>query len=50
VLSIVDGKLFRHADLRALAAWVRHFEDPLFDTISTRVARATLDKTVLRNY
>ena len=48
---IVDGKLYRHTDLdRALAAWDRHFDNPLFDAISTRVARAMLDKAVLRNY
>jgi adenine deaminase len=47
---IVNGKLYRHAGLdRALAAWDRHFNDPLFDAISTRVARAMLDKAVLRN-
>jgi len=48
---IVDGKLYRRAVLdRALAAWDRLFDDPLFDAISTRVARTTLDKAVLRNY
>jgi len=48
---IVNGKLYRHADLdRVLASWDRHFANPLFDAISTRVARAMLDKAVLRNY
>jgi hypothetical protein len=48
---IIDGKLYRRADLNlALAAWGRHFDDPLFDAISTRVARETLDKAALRNY
>jgi cytosine/adenosine deaminase-related metal-dependent hydrolase len=48
---IVDGKLYRRTDLdRALAAWDRHFDNPLFDAISTRLARTTLDKAVLRNY
>jgi len=48
---IVDGKLYRHSELdHALAAWDRHFDNPLFDAISTRVARATLDRAVLRNY
>jgi len=48
---IIGGKLYRRADLdRALTAWEEHFDDPLFDWISTRVARAALDKAVLRNY
>jgi len=48
---IVGGKLYRHAGLeRALGEWERHFRNPLFDLISTRVARSTLDKVVLRHY
>jgi hypothetical protein len=42
---IVDGKLYRRAELdRALVDWNRHFNNPLFYAISTRVARSTLDK------
>ena len=48
---IVDGKLYRRRELdSAVAGWDRHFNNPVFDTISTRVARSTLDKSVLRNY
>jgi imidazolonepropionase-like amidohydrolase len=48
---IADGKLYRRRDLdRALAGWNRHFNNPVFDAVSTRVARSTLEKSVLRNY
>jgi hypothetical protein len=48
---IVNGLLYRRSDLdRAREAWSRHFDGVVFDAISMRVARATLAKTVLRNY
>ena len=48
---IADGKLYRRRDLdRALADWDQHFNNSIFDAVSTRVARSTLEKSVLRNY
>jgi imidazolonepropionase-like amidohydrolase len=48
---VADGKLYRRRELdSALTGWDRHFSNPVFDAISTSVARATLEKSVLRNY
>jgi len=48
---IAGGKLYRRRDLdRALADWDQHFNNAVFDAVSTRVARSTLEKSVLRYY
>jgi len=48
---VADGKLYRRRELdSALTSRDRHFSNPVFDAISTRVARSTLDESVLRNY